>query len=241
MNDNYSLVLGGDANTLDYAEFEETEPVFLLYDNTRLQIKQANPYTLTYLAASIARNPRNLLLHLQRIIYCCQGQYNEEQLYAALVDFFVVLQNAGLSIKRRMLECSRKHLSPVLWDRLQVYCTDHTLIHGNIYTVLTTGLESNMELVIDQTDIGRTADFDPLQIARDYIEYSQLDEAREMLETAILSNPDTVELHEDLLELYKTTNNIEAFNKMKTILSEIYHPMKGQWDALNSYFTESHE
>ena len=59
-----------------------------------------------------------------------------------------------------------------------------------------------------------------------------------MLESSILTTPDYIELHEDLLELYKSTNNIDAFHEMKFALSEINHPMQAQWDALNSYFMQ---
>ena len=59
-----------------------------------------------------------------------------------------------------------------------------------------------------------------------------------MLESAILASPDYTELHEDLLELYKSTKNIDAFNEMKFALSEINHPMQAQWDALSSYFNQ---
>ena len=237
MNESYLLVAGGEESKRDFAEFEYSEPVFVLQNNRHLHIKEVNSYMLNFLVASILRNPKDLLIHLQRITLCYK-QKNEDQLYAALVDFFVVLQGAGLSIKQRMITGSRNHLSPLLWHRLQIYLSDYQLIQGNIYSVLTSGLESNIELVVSQTDNRVAQDHDPLQLARDYIEYSQLDEAREMLETAILASPDYIELHEDLLELYKSTNNIDAFHEMKFSLSEINHPMQAQWDALNSYFMQ---
>ncbi len=226
MNENYSLVIGGEpTNTHDFSEFEESEPVFILQDNRLLHIEDVNPYMLKYLIASILRKPRDLIIHLQRISLCYQQQ-NEEQLYAALVDFFVVLQSAGLSIKQRILAGARKQLSPMLLQRLQIYVTDHHSIQGNLYSVLTSGIESDMALVLSETAKNKTSNYDALQLARDYIEYSQLEEAREMLESAILTNPDYAELHVDLLELYKSTKNIDAFNEMKQALSQINHLCK---------------
>ena len=237
MSESYPLVTGSEESRHDLAEFEFIEPVFLLPSKKLLHKEGANPLMLRFLTALILRKPRNLFVHLQRISLCYE-QKNEEQLYAALVDFFVVLQDAGFLIKQRMLGGVRHELSSGLLQRLQTYLTDYRLIQGNIYTVLTSGIESNIELVFSPADDKQSLDHDPLQIARDYIEYSQLDEARETLESAILASPDYMELHEDLLELYKVTKNVDAFNEMKFALSEINHPMQTNWDALNSYFNQ---
>lgn len=237
MNESYPLITGHVVNDPDFVECELNEPVFLLQRHDFLHMKDVNPLVLNYLVASILRTPRDLYMHLQRIALCYELK-NEEKLYAALADFFVVLQNAGLSIKKRMLAGSRNQLSPLLVQRLQTYLKDDSLIQGNIYSVLTSGIESNIAMVLSRTDNKGEAEQDPLQIARDFIEYSQLEEARETLETAILTTPDYIELHEDLLELYKLTKNVDAFNEMKFTLSEINHPMQVQWDELNSYFNQ---
>lgn len=237
MNECYPLVLGKELNKLEFTEFKYSEPEFILPTSKLLHLKEVNHYMLNFLVSSILRKPRDLFVHMQRITLCYE-QKNEEQLYAAVIDFFVVLQEAGASIKQRVLAGSKKKLSPLLWQRLQIYLTDYHLIQGNIYTVLTHGIESNVELVVTQVDEKSSLDYDPLQVARDFVEYSQLEEAREMLESAILTAPDYTELHEDLLELYKSTQNIDAFHKMMFTLSEINHPMQAQWDALNSYFTQ---
>ena len=237
MNESYPLITDSVVSHPDFAGYECNEPVFLLEGNEFLHVKEVNSLMLNFLVSSVLRTPRNLFIHLQRIALCYELK-NEDKLYAALVDFFVVLQNAGLSIKKRMLAGSRNQLSPLLVQRLQTYLSDDPLIQGNIYSVLTSGIESNIELVLPLVGSMRGEDEDPLQIARDFIEYSQLDEAREMLETAILTTPDYIELHEDLLELYKVTKDVDAFNEMKFALSEINHPMQAQWDALNSYFNQ---
>ncbi|NOR81756.1 MAG: hypothetical protein GQ529_13140 [Methyloprofundus sp.] len=237
MNESYPLVTGGEVSKHVFAEFEYSEPVFLLQNNKHLHIKEVNSYMLNFLTASILRTPKDLLIHLQRITLCYE-QKDEDQLYAAIVDFFVVLQGAGLSIRQRVVDGSRNHLSPLLRQRLKNYLSNYHLIQGNIYSVLTSGLESNVELVVSQTEDKGELDHDPLKIARDFIEYSQLGEAKKMLETSILASPDYIELHEDLLELYKSTNDIDAFHEMKVALIEINHPMQTQWDALNSYFTQ---
>ena len=51
----------------------------------------------------------------------------------------------------------------------------------------------------------------PLTEARECIEYSQIDEARCILESAILGNPVWEELHLELLEIYRSTSDVESF------------------------------
>ncbi len=233
----YPLVLGEELNKQDFTEFEFSEPEFLLQNSKLLHLKEVNYYVLNFLVSSILRKPTNLLIHLQRITLC-HKQKNEEKLYAAVVDFFIVLQGSGMSLKQRMLAGCRNQLSPILFQRLQIYLTDYQLIQGNIYTVLTLGIESNIELVVEQLDNKSTLDCDPLQIAQDFIEYEQQDDAREVLETAIMTDPDNTELHLELLQLYISTDNSDAFHKMQSVLSDINHSMQPQWDELNAYFTQ---
>lgn len=237
MNESYPLVVGDQSAIQDYSEIKCLEPVFLFNNSKSIHLKETDDEVLNFLVFSILRKPKGLLVHLQRISLCYEKQ-DEDFLYAALVDLFVVLQGAGLSIKRRMLAGSRKHLSAEIMQQLQSYINGEHLIQGNLYSVLTSGTESDLEMVVTQVKETVSCEHDSLQIARDYIEYSQLEEARDVLEDAILADPEYIELHEDLLELYKSTRDIDAFNTMVLALSEIDHPMQAQWDELSSYFNK---
>ncbi|MDO9238737.1 MAG: hypothetical protein Q7U30_01885, partial [Methylicorpusculum sp.] len=79
---------------------------------------------------------------------------------------------------------------------------------------------------------------DPLLLARDCIEYSQLDEAQKLLETAIVEYPGRLELHQELTALYRSTRNLDRFNEMnsKLIASDITLPEC--WQQLEVYFKE---
>ena len=58
----------------------------------------------------IARNPKCLITHVQRIYYCFHMQL-DEQLYAALVDFLVILNKQGKEISWRMVTGAKSRLS----------------------------------------------------------------------------------------------------------------------------------
>jgi len=238
MPESYSLVISDTVRTLSFSDYGFNEPVFLLENNTQLHFHGANDEILKDLVYTIIKQPRNLLTHLQRITLCYEKN-NETQLSAALMDLFVVLEEAGDAIKQRMLVGARNHLSTPLFEQLQAYLNASQLIQGNVYTVLTRGLESRNDLVlVQQNDAVNSIKHDPLQIAREYIEYSQLEEAVKVLESAILEMPQRSEIHTDLIELYQSTNDRDGFNKMQLALAKINHPMQAQWDVLNAYFNQ---
>ena len=77
---------------------------------------------------------------------------------------------------------------------------------------------------------------DPLDIARDFIAYSQLDAAIETLENAVLVDIERQELHDDLLELYKVTQSMERFIKMYDVLSGQTKTIPAGWNELKGFF-----
>ncbi len=233
-----SLVVSGKVLALNFSDDIFNEPSFLLENNKQLYFYGANDDILKHLVYTIIKQPRNLLVHLQRIILCYENN-SETQLSAALMDFFIVLEGRGSAIKQRMLAGARKHLSPLLFGQLQTYLNTAQLIQGNIYSVLTPGRESNNKLILVQGNEGdKNENHDPLQVARDFVEYSQLGEAVKVLESAIIETPQRSELHVDLIELYQSTGDHAGFNKMQLALANINHPMQLQWDALSSYFNQ---
>jgi len=234
----YPLVISNEVSAYECADSGLNESHFVLSGSTQLHFSDANDHVLSGIIYTIIKQPTNLLAHIQRITFCYEHS-KDEQLSAALIDLFVILENVGATLKTRMLSGVAKHLPSAVVKQLQSYLNDYRLIQGNEYSVLTAGIESNELLVLVQANENEAKPdltHDPLQIARDYIEYSQLDEAIQVLEEAIIKTPERSELHNDLLELYQSTDNSEAFKNMQRILASINHPMQPQWDALNFYF-----
>ncbi len=239
MSESYSLVINKGEES-DAEVFVWSEPVFFMNNNHALHCGQEGDEVLRYLVFSIRQQPKNLLKHLQRIIFCYEKR-DQQRLYAALSDFFIILQSAGRALKIRMLGGSKKQLPDDLFNRLQLSVDNKQDIIGNKFSVLTTGVESNTESLIiinDSLDNNSVDNYDPVQIARDFVEFSQLDEAIKLLETAVLENPERDEIHRDLLELYQSTRDVDAFNKMKVSLAHITHSMQDEWDKLNIYFNQ---
>lgn len=112
---------------------------------------------------------------------------------------------------------------------------DVALLEGNQYSIFTKGLLGTQSLVQQVISSDEQA-YDPLDLARDYIEYSQLSEAKDVLENAIINEPHRLELHQSLLELYKSTQDISGLKKMVEFFASLNIPKPDGWDELMTLF-----
>ncbi len=188
----------------------------------------------------VARKPKRLITHIQRIYHCYQTNL-QEQLFAALVDLLVVLNKRGKAISQRMIIGAKSKLSEEQYKMLKKFMDedfDVALLSGNQYSVFTKGLVGTRNLV-QQIETSDKQTHDPLELAHDYIEYSQLAEAKDILEKAIINQPQRLELHQCLLELYKATLDTSGFIKMFNIVSGLDVVMPSDWSTLQAFFDES--
>lgn len=191
---------------------------------------------LEKLVFSVARKPQKLLTHLQRIYYCyVKGM--AAQLYAAIIDFLIILNGRGLAISWRVVLGAKTSLSEDQFHVLSDFLNskgDPSLLPGNEYSIFSRGLQG-INRFIRQIDQPPQFDYDPLALARDHIEYSQLDEAKRVLEKAVLVEPARMELQHELMDLYQLTNDVAGFNKMLGRLAEAEINL-GEWIHLDNYF-----
>lgn len=222
----------------DTSEFSECNAFFPSDSNTfHLADHELPEQTLKNLVFLIARKPRQLIAHIQRIYYCYSAGLSE-QLFAALVDFLVILDRRGAKISRRMIKGARSKLSREQYRLLQTFMVnemDVALLAGNQYSIFTKGLIGTQDLV-RLADASDEQTYDPLDLARDYIEYSQLTEAKDVLEKAIISEPHRLELHQGLLELYKSTHDASGLKKMVELFATLDIAMPDGWNELMAIF-----
>lgn len=193
---------------------------------------------LRHLVYLVARKPKRIITHVQRIYYCYQANL-PEQLFAALVDLLIVLNRRGKEISRRMIIGTKTKLSDEQFEVLQKFMTeksDAALLAGNQYSVLSKGLIGTRNLS-QRTETDKQT-HDPLDLAHDYIEYSQLDEAKNILEESIIDQPERIDLHHCLLELYKSTLDTAGFITMYNILSGLDIAMPDEWSTVQEFLNE---
>ncbi len=195
---------------------------------------------LDKLVFKIARKPNFLISHIQRIYYCFHED-KEEQLFAALVDFLFILNKRGEAISWRMLMGVKSRLHPERFLQLKNYLKNEqaepNLLVGNHYSILTRGFIGGNKLVIQHKPTDQST-YDPLALARDYIEYSQLEEAKKLLERALLEEPARLEIHHELLSLYRSMRDHEGFYDMFKQVARLGIVMNEEWVETNTYFTD---
>jgi len=236
VNNHTPLVVCSDRNK-EAIDYSCCEIAFLnVHDSLSLESLYGHPHLLEYFIFQVSRNPDNLLPHIQRIYYCFQ-QNLTEQLYAALLDFFILLQKRGRTLRLRMLHGSKSRLSEQHNGLLQAYLDHETAMPGNSFSVLHSGCVGHTEF-IKAADEPSAQDHDPLQLARDFIDYSQLAEAKEVLEQAILEHPENNALSELLLELYQSTQDISGWRRMMKFYTEQQKAVPASWNDSRSFFSE---
>jgi len=214
-----------------------------LFD-TPLQDRERYISELVY---EIQKYPKNLVAHIQRIT-CCYQEGLTDPLFAALVDFLIILNKRGKAISRRMVTGTVTKLSSrqqaLLKSVINEEIDDISLIEGNCYSIFCQGLSGTANL-IEKIDADESTHHSPLKLAQDAVEYCQLDEAMLILEAALVEQPQWIELHESLLELYKSTHNQTRFESTLTHLRNMESFMadssiQKSWDQLKDFFEQKY-
>jgi hypothetical protein len=235
MNDFVKLISCSD-DDLQFAI--ETVSEFRFFDSQIDTFGFAPQQTLELIVFEILTKPTALIAHLQRIYFCYQHNL-QDPLFAALVDFLIVLEGKGHSLGRRMVNGAKSKLQPwqyaILNNALKAVSDEVKWLQGNMYSLFSRGLIGTNILVIKEENKTQQ-EYDPLDIARDFIAYSQLEPAMDTLENAILLDIERHELHDDLLELYKVTHSLERFIKMYDALLGQTKTMPVGWNELKGFF-----
>ncbi|MCG6863509.1 MAG: hypothetical protein LJE70_19960 [Chromatiaceae bacterium] len=100
-------------------------------------------------------------------------------------------------------------------------------------SILGKGIRGTTRLV-ERIGTDETSDLDPLTEARSRLEYGQVDEARRVLEEAVLQYPMRGDLHRELLEIYVHSRDYTHFSAMLEALRSAGSPVPSAWRRLAS-------
>lgn len=220
----------------DLARWDEM--FFVVSDSADLSFPEEYRSILRdYFSHSVAREPLDLRSHVRRIFVA----YSEEgatDLFAALIDLFIVLGDRGASLRRRMLEYSKSRLGTHEYRRLKE-AIDGTpdqvssdFVPGS---VLCRGVIGKMAL--SRFGVARSRGVrDPLIEAREFLEYSQVEEARKVLEQVLIREPQREDIQKELLDIYWSARDQKGFGKMLRELESIGNPLGDEWRELAERF-----
>lgn len=223
---------GSDANPAGAIEL-----AFLLDEATRFSpfISGLQAGFADSLAHAVAASPDDLLHHTRRVFHSYE-RHDGEGLYAALADLFLSLQERGHGLRKRLLNGARDRLAPEHYQALALWLVDARVpqqrpLPAARGAVLARGVEGRRELVrVSVADGGAVRD--PLVEAREYIEYSQLEQARELLEAAVPEDPGREELQLELLSLYRAARDDRRYLSMRARLEALLGVLPEYWQAL---------
>ncbi|NJA05089.1 hypothetical protein HC024_04975 [Methylococcaceae bacterium WWC4] len=184
---------------------------------------------LNVLVFAVRKQPADLLGHLRRIYRCYRSDLSE-QLFAALLDLTIILGERGSALRARLLAACRGKLSA---SQAAALLKPGTRV-ANRYTLFTDGMLGSSDLV--QQVRGTDTQYDYLALANDFIEYSQLSQAIEALETGLIQQPEREDLQNSLLELYRSTKNAERFRRQYRALSDAGVALVDGWRQVAVYF-----
>ncbi|CAL1239228.1 conserved protein of unknown function [Candidatus Methylocalor cossyra] len=218
------------------------EPVFWLSGTTELRFPvELHRPLADYFQHCITRQPSDLRSHVRRIFLAYEFE-SRADLYAALIDLFLALGRHGHPLRTRLLELAKPRLEEGQYAFLrQSLGTGLSISPACNVTgsLLSQGVAGHTNLIKPAPEAAPEAVRDPLLEAREYLEYCQLDEARELLERAVLAQPERRELHQELLDIYRLTRDKTNFAKMHHKLAGIAHPMPDAWQLLAESFRGS--
>ncbi|WP_457673176.1 type IV pilus assembly protein FimV [Thiolapillus sp.] len=194
----------------DIPEQPLLDPVFLIPDDGRLVLdaESCGDTLASHLGHCITRDPMDLKSHT-RLVYLALGQRDSTALYSALLDLFIALEDQALSLRRHLLKRCAGKLQPHQRDILQASMEKglhrDTPLSDRGNSLLHRGNDSALPLVTRRKSARHSPEDDPLAEAREYLEYGQLEQALDRLESAMLRNPDNPALGDELLALYRQT------------------------------------
>jgi len=193
-----------------------------------------------FLAHAVARSPADLRRHVQRV-YLLRGQRQAPALAGALFDLFIGLGDKGRPLRERLLNSCAGILDEELYAFLQLRL-DSGLGGGDVMpevadAMLAAGIAGDLPAIIvagagaDASDgDSGGGDRDYLADAQSYIEYGQLDLAKQALEEGVLRLPGELGLHQELLEFYQYTNDRDGFFSTLKALHALNNPFAELWN-----------
>jgi len=159
---------------------------------------------------NIQRNPNDLKSHTRRIFLAMQHS-EAKFLPGCLSDLFIILKNAGIKLKIRLLKASAPYLDKQEIIRFAKWIkadTDKEYRYAWAPgSMLTDGLlESNKVLFTKEESIAPENKLSAIEEAQSCMEYGQLDLAKKILEEALEQDKNNQAIKDELSNLLQYTN-----------------------------------
>ena len=171
-----------------------------------------------HLAYKICKAPKDLLSHVQRILFSYRLG-DSHAVYGAMLDLFIVLGDNGSPLRARLFSMVasvlREEHRRVLETGLIKGIKGFDRVPQSPGSRLSGGLTGSVDLVEQGGGQRQTWHTDVVDEARDLIDSGLIDEAQALLEGALLDHPERADVSEELLEIYRHTRHKDSFFAMR--------------------------
>lgn len=214
------------------------DAVFQIADKSGLRltvVKSSESSVSDFLCSEVSRNPSNIKNHIQRIWFQFD-QKEHDQLFAALLDLWIALDGSGRVLFKRLLLGAKGGLQPIQFEQLASLYSAKELRKNKLPdlsgSVLGKGVSGCLDLVktVEDRQEENPIERDPLEEAHECLEYSQIERAQQILENALLNDSSREAIHTDLLDIYKSTQDLDALAKMRESLTDEANLFLSRWD-----------
>ncbi len=191
--------------------------------------------TSAYLSHQVAREPHDLTSHTQRIcLYRDLG--DADGIYGALLDLFITLGDKGAALRQRLLQQSAFILTAENYEVLS------NILNGTLpvsaqtlsshHSMLSFNRMSNQEVIRKIENPSIKQEESPLLIARDLLNSGLIEQAQSLLETTLFATPEDEAISEELMQIYRHTNNRDGCVQLLKKLASSQLALRDQWVEL---------
>lgn len=187
-----------------------------------------------YQQHSLRRNPSDLRCHVQFIFSLIrQTDVQREELFAALVDLYIVLANKGLALRQRMLNTARPFLLPEDIQFFQRYLEQglnaRTVLPISCPSILTEAYTGSAEHIKKQAAEHISPSLSEHEQALELIEQGDLHGAIELLKQLLQQQPANEQIAEDLINTLRHAEQEHQLTEIQAWFIENNLPLPNCW------------
>jgi Tfp pilus assembly protein FimV len=155
-----------------------------------------------------------------------------------MIDLYLTLGEKGARLRHNLLQQTRILISQEQYDLFsnhqQQGLNAHQSLPPSQHSVLGNFFGGEKRLVVESNVEQAPAEreTDPLELAREELNYGDITVAQQILEEAVLQSPKRLGLHYSLLEVYKHTRSLDDLLSMKERLGDDIGSAQSAWNQM---------
>lgn len=218
-------------------KIQPPHPVFTEQNSGSLQsVAYVEENEQLYLQFMLRREPENLARHVRYIFSLLKmTPVSRDALFGALVDLFIVLEDKGLALRRRMLVAAQASLPLSDVEFLRAHLSQglqaNAVINDAGLSTLTQSY-SGSSAVLHKAKSMNQPELSLYEQAVSLLEYGDIDEAASLLEQALQQQPSDQQIADELLAIYQHQQNDHGIDAIRHWFIQNDYALPNNWPLL---------